>query len=201
MEGYLWLLLQTLPLITAAAVVFFILGWRWSTQDNRLKTQNLSQLTGNENVAAETARRERDETKNLEEKVRQTLAQTQAELKESQDQQTLLQKEVLRLADALKQAQQNIVSLSPVQPPTLKTETTLLLEQERQALIQARQELDQERATLHAAQEIWRTEQAAKIAPQPTPVAKKTRATKTAATKTSPKTKKPRTKKSEESAS
>ena len=197
MEGYLWLLLQTLPLLTAAAVVFFILGWRWSAQDNRLKTQNQSQLTDNENFAAETARRERDEIKNLEEKVRQTLTQTQAELKESQDQQTLLQKEVLRLADALKQAQQNTVSLSPDQPPVLTTEATLLLEQERQALIQARQELDQERATFQAAQEIWCTEQAAQIVPEPTPVAKKTRATKTAATKTSPKTKKPRTKKSE----
>lgn len=201
MEGYLWLLLQTLPLLTAAAVVFFILGWRWSAQDNRLATQNQSKLTDNENIAAETARRERDEIKNLEEKVRQTLTQTQAELKESQDQQTLLQKEVLRLADALKQAQQNIVSPSPDQSPALTTAATLLLEQEQQALIQARQELDQERATFQAAQEIWRTEQAAQIVPEPTPVAKKTRATKTAATKTSPKTKKPRTKKSEEAAS
>lgn len=193
MEGYLWLLLQTLPLLAAAAVVFFILGWRWRAQDSRRETQAQSQLLDAENIAAESARKERNETKNLEEKVRQTLAQTQAELKESQDQHSLLQKEVLRLSDELKQAQQAVTSQPPAESPEASAK---LLQELQQALAQSRQELETEKATFEIARQQWQAEQPP--VPQVTTAPPKTRtAKKPSAEKAPAKPKKPRGKKTD----
>ncbi|MES2739101.1 MAG: hypothetical protein V4672_22500 [Verrucomicrobiota bacterium] len=187
MEGYLWLLLQTLPLLAAAAVVFFILGWRWRAQDSRRETQAQSQLLDAENIAAESARKERDETKNLEEKLRQTLAQNQAELKESQDQHSLLQKEVLRLSDELKQAQQAVTTPPSAESPEASAK---LLQELQQALAQSRQELETERATFEIARQQWQAQQA--------PVPPKTRPAKTSSADKAPtKPKKPRGKKTD----
>lgn len=115
MDGFLWLILQTLPLITASAVIFFILGSRWRRQDIQRDLQAQSQKTDAESAEAQTAREERDIAKALEEKLRLKLAETQAELQESNDRQTQLQKEILRLSDELKTAQS---ALTPSPQPT-----------------------------------------------------------------------------------
>ncbi|MEN3943280.1 hypothetical protein WJU23_18415 [Prosthecobacter sp. SYSU 5D2] len=113
MEGFLWLLLQTLPLITAAAVLFFILGWRWrghhSQRDHRAQDRQIDA----ENIEAQTARQERDAARALEEKLRQKLTETQAELQESNDRQSQLQKEILRLSDELKAARESAPAPAP----------------------------------------------------------------------------------------
>ena len=193
MEGYLWLLLQTLPLLAAAAVVFFILGWRWRAQDSRRETQAQSQLLDAENIAAESARKERDETKNLEEKLRQTLAQNQAELKESQDQHSLLQKEVLRLSDELKQAQQAVTPAPQAESPEASAK---LLQELQQALAQSRQELETERATFEIARQQWQAQQAP--VPPVVTATPKTRPAKTSSADKAPaKPKKPRGKKTD----
>lgn len=103
MEGYLWLLLQTLPLIAVAALVFFFLGWRWRGRDLTRQACAPAQKLDPEDDAARSLREERDTARNLEEKLRLKLTETQAELQEANDRQTQLQKEILRLSDQLRE--------------------------------------------------------------------------------------------------
>lgn len=103
MEGYLWLLLQTLPLIAVAALVFFLLGWRWRGRDIARQQQDHCQKLDEGDTAARSLREERDTARDLEEKLRLKLTETQAELQEANDRQTQLQKEILRLSDQLRE--------------------------------------------------------------------------------------------------
>lgn len=114
MEGFLWLLLQTLPLITAAAVLFFILGWRWRGHHSQRDLQIQDRQIDAENIEAQTARQERDAARALEEKLRLKLTETQAELQESNDRQVQLQKEILRLSDELKAAREAAPAPAPI---------------------------------------------------------------------------------------
>lgn len=109
MEGFYWLLLQTLPLLTACAAVFFILGWRWRGQTPGLPTQTEPpEQIDTADMEATAARKERDTARALEAEVRSALANTQTELQEALDRQTQLQKEVLRLSDEQKETQQRL---------------------------------------------------------------------------------------------
>ncbi|SKB06881.1 hypothetical protein SAMN02745166_04573 [Prosthecobacter debontii] len=109
MEGFYWLLLQTLPLLTACAAVFFILGWRWRGQTPGLPTPaEPTEQIDTADMEAAAARKERDTARALEAEVRSALANTQTELQEALDRQTQLQKEVLRLSDEQKETQQRL---------------------------------------------------------------------------------------------
>lgn len=184
MDGFLWLLLQTLPLLTAAAVVFFILGWRWRSQDNRQKNPALIEKTGHDDVSTDSLLQERDAARASEEKIRLLLVQSQAEQHEAQDRQTQLQKEILRLSDELKQAKQT--TQPPAEIPDLTAEKTAL-EAERSTLAAEKENLQKLRAELEATRSL---NDVAALPPAPA----KPRATKSAG-----KAKKPRssTKKSE----
>ena len=113
MEGFLWLLLQTLPLLTAATVVFFILGWRWRGHLGQRDLHAQTRQTDAENMDAHSARQERDTSRALEEKLREKLTATQGELQEANDRQTQLQKEILRLSDLVKSGQGNLSAPPP----------------------------------------------------------------------------------------
>lgn len=171
MEGFLWLLLQILPLLTAAAMVFFILGWRWRGQDSRKENQARFEKTDTENVVAESARQERDTARASEEKVRLLLIQSQTEQQEAQDRQTQLQKEILRLSDELKLARQSPPS-PVVEIPDLSAEKAAL-ETEKQSLSAEKESLQKLREELEAAR-------SALTAPALVPVPTKPRATKSA---------------------
>lgn len=86
MEGHLWLLLQVLPLLAAAAAVFFGLGWFWRGC-----------------LPPSTPTPPASPAENAE--IQKKLIQAEAALLEAQGSQNLLQKEMLRLADTLKEAQ------------------------------------------------------------------------------------------------
>lgn len=103
MEGFLWLLLQTLPLLAAAAFVFFVLGWRWRGQSGQTQQQKEDQKLDDQDIQTESVKKELMAVREIEEKLRQKLSDTQTELQESQARETQLQKEILRLSDELKQ--------------------------------------------------------------------------------------------------
>ncbi len=105
MEGFLWLLLQILPLLTAAAFVFFILGWRWRRQNGLSEYNSQDQKIDAQDILTQTAKRQLNAAHEVEEKLRQKLAAIQIELQESQARESQLQKEILRLADELKDSQ------------------------------------------------------------------------------------------------
>jgi hypothetical protein len=120
MEGFLWLLLQTLPLITATAVLFFILGWRWQGHHSQQALHVQSQQLDAENIQAQTARQERDAARALEEKLRHKLTEIQAGLQESTDRESQLQKEILRLSDELKAARESVPPPAPAPAPIVQ---------------------------------------------------------------------------------
>lgn len=175
MEGIFWLLLQTLPLLTAAAFIFFILGWRWRGQKSQQGTQIQTQQIDAENIAAELARQERDSARNQAEKLQQTLTQTQAELKESLDRQIFFQKEILRLSDDLKLVEQS--PLSEVPPTELEQQSLAV---EREAMVEERKAIAEEREALGTQREaLLKLQQDLEEAEKKAP-AKKPRATKKA---------------------
>lgn len=127
MEGYLWLLLQTLPLLTAVAFVFFILGWRWRGQNSQDQLQKQDQKLDSQDIQTEGARQELHASREIEEKLREKLADSQNEIKETQAREVQLQKEILRLSDELKRSKVTPVSVpSDVEtsPPASKTVAT-----------------------------------------------------------------------------
>ena len=191
MEGFLWLLLQMVLLLTAAAVVFFVLGWRWRGQNVDRRLREISQSTERAELDAVEAEMQRDSSRALEEKLRLTLNQTQSELQEAHDRQTQLQREVLRLADELKAARQT-AEQTLQQKTTFETrvaELTDAAEQERVAHQIEKEQAEQElnRLRLEVEQLRQQPEPVFKLeAPTPKPKRSRTAAT---ATKTPAKSK------------
>lgn len=95
MSGFLWLILEMLLLLTAAAALFFGLGWRWRGQRVRAHVSGLEKRLDEEAVAARLAREERDAARSAQ-PVTQRL---EAELQEAQARQLALERELLRLRD------------------------------------------------------------------------------------------------------
>lgn len=105
MQGFLWLLLQMSLLLLAAAVVFFWLGWHWRGQNAHARIADLNKQIDAESRAAETARKECEAAL---EQLRGAQHREASELKEAQDRQRGLEREILRLSDDLKAAQSSI---------------------------------------------------------------------------------------------
>lgn len=105
MDGSLWLLLQTLPLLAASAAVFFFLGWysKGRANSSTLGLAALSHAPQPEDQRSKPAAA----LANVPSSTRECDQPTESlmdELKEAQARQTQLQKEILRLADALEEA-------------------------------------------------------------------------------------------------
>lgn len=105
MDGSLWLLLQTLPLLAASAAVFFFLGWysKGRANSSTLGLAALSHAPQPEDQRSKPAAALANVPSSTRESDRPTESLI-AELKEAHARQTQLQKEILRLADALKEA-------------------------------------------------------------------------------------------------
>ena len=95
MSGFLWLILEMLLLLTAAAAVFFSLGWRWRGQRVRELITGLEKRLDEEAVATRIAREERDAARSAQPDPQRL----EAELQEAQARQLALERELLRLRD------------------------------------------------------------------------------------------------------
>lgn len=95
MSAYLWLISETLLLLTLAASFFFVMGWRWQGQRARARVNSLEGRLDTEVGMAKQARDERDTL------VRRLQSNDglSAELQEAEERQQVLQKEMLRLRD------------------------------------------------------------------------------------------------------
>ena len=98
MSGFLWLITEMLLLLTAAAAVFFSLGWRWRGRRALLQLSSLEQRLDEETEAARQARIELGTARNL--AAQPDTARLQTELNEAHARQRLLERELLRLSDA-----------------------------------------------------------------------------------------------------
>ncbi len=102
MSGLLWLMFEMMGLLLLAAVVFFVMGWRW--QGQRARTQ-AAVLEGRLEVETALARAAEDERKAL-------LAHPQvdermvSELKEAEQRQRTLEREMWRLREEKTAAEQ-----------------------------------------------------------------------------------------------
>ncbi len=95
MSGFLWLITQMLVLLTAAAAVFFLLGWRWRGRRARVQVTTLEKRIDDEAAAARLAREERDAVRDLQPEN----GALERELQEAQARQLSLERELLRLRD------------------------------------------------------------------------------------------------------
>ena len=96
MNGFLWLLIEMLGLLTLAALVFFAFGWQWRGLRARRAEAALERRVDDESRIASLARQERDAAL----AASTTLETLTLELRESQDRQLSLQRELLRLRDS-----------------------------------------------------------------------------------------------------
>lgn len=95
MSGFLWLVTEMLLLLTAAAALFFSLGWRWRGSRARAQASGLEKRLDEEAVAARLAREERDAAR----AAPPDTSALEAELQEAQARQMALERELLRLRD------------------------------------------------------------------------------------------------------
>src|SRR4051812_36926405 len=102
MQGFLWLVLQMLLLLTAAAVIFFWLGWRWRAHAANARVADLNAQIDAEAREAEAARKDRDAILAAVDELKNAKLREAADLQEAQDRQRGLEREIVRLADTLK---------------------------------------------------------------------------------------------------
>lgn len=107
MEGFLWLITQMALLLTAAALVFFWLGWRWRSLDARRETQDFHARIDAETSAVRTALDERDAAKSNDEMLRTTQLKIESDLQEANDHRRNLERELIRVHDDLKIAKRD----------------------------------------------------------------------------------------------
>lgn len=115
MDGFLWLLLQTLPLLTLVAILFFILGWRSRGAPRTHPSATASRpVEDTLDALLQETRAERDQALEKEARWRDQLAATQSELAECSMRESQLQKEILRLSDEVRAFKLSTTSESPV---------------------------------------------------------------------------------------
>jgi|JI6StandDraft_1071083.scaffolds.fasta_scaffold03680_2 predicted flap endonuclease-1-like 5' DNA nuclease len=107
MEGFLWLITQMTLLLTAAAGVFFWLGWRWRSQDARRQEQALNTRIDAEAAAARTAQEDRDAARSNDHLHQATETKLEADLLEANDHRRNLERELIRVHDDLKVAKRD----------------------------------------------------------------------------------------------
>lgn len=107
MEGFLWLITQTALLLTAAAFVFFWLGWRWRGQDARKQEALLNTRIDTETAAARSAQEERDAARMNEQLHLATATKLEADLQEANDHRRNLERELIRVHGDLKTARRD----------------------------------------------------------------------------------------------
>ncbi len=151
MEGFLWLLTQMLVPLTAAAAVFLTLGWRWGRRSVDQTVDGLSRRVDAEDQDAAALRREIESLRAAKAALHETRARLDLELKESQERETRLQKEVLRLADERPAAAKPAARGSAV----VDAKTKLA------SLKQLLQTLEERMAALRAEEDVWRQQEAA----------------------------------------
>jgi predicted flap endonuclease-1-like 5' DNA nuclease len=102
MSGLLWLMFEMMGLLLLAAVVFFVMGWRW--QGQRARTQ-AAVLEGRLEVETALARAAEDERKALLERplVDERMV---SELKQAEQRQRTLEREMWRLREEKTAAEQ-----------------------------------------------------------------------------------------------
>lgn len=107
MEGFLWLITQMALLLTAAAAVFFWLGWRWRSVDAQSEARAFHARIDAESTATRTAFEERDATKSNDEMLRATQSKIETDLQEANDHRRNLERELIRVHDDLKIAKRD----------------------------------------------------------------------------------------------
>jgi predicted flap endonuclease-1-like 5' DNA nuclease len=107
MEGFLWLLLQMALLLLAAAVVFFILGWRWRGQNAKRKIASLDARIDADSVALNVAQDQRDAALSHDQMLRTKQTKIESDLQEANDHRRNLERELIRVHDELKSAKRD----------------------------------------------------------------------------------------------
>lgn len=136
MEGFLWLMSQMVPLLTAAALVFFWLGWRWRARDARRQEAVLNSRIDAEASAARTAQEERDAARTKDHLHIATEGKLESDLQEANDHRKNLERELIRVHEDLKVAKRDATQreedataakeqLAPVQAEAEKLSTEL----------------------------------------------------------------------------
>ncbi len=136
MEGFLWLITQMTLLLTAAAVVFLWLGWRWRAQDARKQEAVLNTRIDAETSSARSAQEDRDAARTKDHLHLATQTKLEADLMEANDHRRNLERELIRVHDDLKIAKRDAdqraedasaakAELVPVQNEVTKLSTEL----------------------------------------------------------------------------
>jgi len=104
MEGFLWLLTQMALLLTAAAAVFLILGWRWRGHDMLKRLRAIEQALERETAETRQLYSQRDSALADAEKVRAAQVRLEADLQEANDHRRNLERELIRVHEEHKTA-------------------------------------------------------------------------------------------------
>lgn len=159
MEAFLWLLTQMLLPLTAVAAVFLTLGWRWGQAKGSAPLPALQQRLDAEDQASAALRLELEELRAAELSLREARTRLQQELSESQEREAHLQKEILRLTDALASTPQPPppAASTPASPRTPTLDASSRLAALKSQAQQARAEL----AALLTEQDVWSQQESA----------------------------------------
>lgn len=107
MEGFLWLLIQMALLLLAAAVVFFMLGWRWRGQNAKREIAFLDARIDADSAALNVAQNQRDAALSHDQMLRAIQTKMEADLREANDHRRNLERELIRVHDELKSARRD----------------------------------------------------------------------------------------------
>ena len=172
MDGFLWLVSQMILLLTAAAVVFFVLGWRWRGRSASLVKVDSDPVSPQvETPSVETGQAPASVSD----------ARLQADLQEANDHRRNLERELIRVHEELKAARRDA---------GLHQEDMMTAKAEAKRLAARNEELEKEKSRLEKEVARLQTEQAAAVC-SATPVAEPASAPEEAAKPVRP-TKKPR---------
>jgi predicted flap endonuclease-1-like 5' DNA nuclease len=157
MDGFLWLVSQMILLLTAAAVVFFVLGWRWRGRGAlRVTVDSAPGSPQVEPPSVETGQAPASVTD----------ARLQADLQEANDHRRNLERELIRVHEELKAARRDA---------GLHQEDMMTAKAEAKRLAARNEELEKEKSRLEKEVARLQTEQAAAVrsatpAAEPAPV-------------------------------
>jgi predicted flap endonuclease-1-like 5' DNA nuclease/archaellum component FlaC len=107
MDGFLWLLLQMTLLLLAAAVVFFMLGWRWRGQNAKREVAALDARIDAESALLKAAQDQRDAALSNDQMLRATQTKIESDLQEANDHRRNLERDLIRVHEELKSAKRD----------------------------------------------------------------------------------------------